>query len=86
MAGFLGVIFDFFGFVRFGKENKCRVRAGLLAVAGAHAHSAMAPGRVSRVTRHCWLLLPLEKGGKGRLAAPKVTGGQVSWGEHGTVC
>lgn len=83
MAGFLGVISDFYGFVRFGKENKCRVRAGLLAAAGANAHSAMAPGRVSRVARHCWLLLPLEKGGKGRLAAPQVTGRQVPWIEHG---
>lgn len=48
MAGFLGVIFDFYGSVRFGKENKCRARAGpLLAVAGASVHSATAPGRVS---------------------------------------
>lgn len=83
MAGFLGVIFDFYGLVRFGKENKCRVRAGLLAVAGANAYSTTAPGRVSRAARHCWLLVPLEKGGKGCLAAPQVTGGQVPWGEHG---
>lgn len=39
MAGFLGVISDFYGFVRFGKENKCRVRVGLLTMAGANAHS-----------------------------------------------
>lgn len=36
------------------------------------------------MARHCWLLLHLEKEGKGCLAAPQVTVGQVSWGKLGT--
>lgn len=54
VAGFLGVIFDFHGFVRFGKENKCRTRLGLLlAVAGqlltAPWHLAEFPGLLRAV-------------------------------------
>ena len=56
MTGFLGVIFDFCGFVRSGKENKCRTRVGKDLQEGscsgwATAHSAMAPSRVSRLLR-----------------------------------
>lgn len=57
-----GVIFGFYGSVRFGKENKRRARAApLLAVAGASAHGAMAPGRVSRAAGRCWRLLAPEE-------------------------
>lgn len=51
MAGFLGVIFDFYGFVRFGKKINAGQGWTLLAVAGTNAHSAVAefPGRLDIV-------------------------------------
>lgn len=51
MAGFLGVIFDFYGFVWFGKKINAGQGWTPLAVAGANAHRAMAefPGRLNVV-------------------------------------
>lgn len=79
MTGFLGVIFDFCGFVRSGKENKCRTRVGFLLVVAGQLLTA--PWHLAEFP-DCSELLASSPSREVRRVAPWVTGRHVLWRKH----